>query len=125
MQHLLLVCIGGAVGSGARHLVGLWAAKNLPSALPYGTLLVNLLGSMLLGVLWALLATRGPETSGWRALLMTGLCGGFTTYSTFNLEALHLLEDGRGGHMLLYLGATLLLCLVAGALGAAFIRVVS
>lgn len=125
MQHLLLVCLGGAAGSGARHLVGLWAVRSLPSTLPYGTLLVNLVGSMLLGVLWALLAARGPEAAGWRALLMTGLCGGFTTYSTFNLEALRLLEEGRGLQMVLYLGATFALCLVAGALGTALVRIMS
>ncbi|MFZ9886752.1 MAG: fluoride efflux transporter CrcB [Myxococcota bacterium] len=122
MQQLLLVCIGGAAGSGARHLVGVWAAKSLPSPLPLSTLLVNVLGSALLGVLWALLASRGPEAAGWRALLMTGVCGGFTTYSTFNLESLQLLEAGKVGHFVLYLGATILICLVAGAIAAALAR---
>jgi CrcB protein len=104
----LLVALGGALGSLARH--GLGAA--LAAWAPAGTLAANLAGCGLIGYLQARL---GSEAS--RALLMTGFCGGFTTWSAFGLETVRLLGEGRLAAGAGYAGLTLALCLGAVALG--------
>ncbi len=111
------MCAGGALGSGARYLVSLGAARWLGPALPYGTFAVNLIGSLLLGLMLQSFTQATPESAGLRLALTTGAMGGFTTYSTFNYETLNLLSSGRwvagGGYLL----ATVMSCLLAGALG--------
>lgn len=118
---LVAVCFGGALGSGARYLVGLLAARWLGIGFPYGTLFVNVLGSFALACMMQ--ATEGagvrPEL---RLALGTGAMGGFTTYSTFNLEALRMIERGAVGLAVVYGLATVAACFFAGALGLAFAR---
>ena len=104
MTRFLLVCLGGALGSGIRYLIG--------AALPYGTLLVNLLGSMLIAI--ALESMRPTEV---RLMLTAGFLGGFTTYSTFNEETLHLMRAGAWGMAAANVLATVVGCLAAGMLG--------
>lgn len=121
-MELVWVCAGGAFGSGARYLVSVGAARWLGAEWPYGTLFVNLLGSFLLGTLLEGFLEATSGSPGLRLALTTGAMGGFTTYSTFNYEALTLLEGGRylaGG---VYLGTTVLGCLLFGALGIALAR---
>ncbi|MBX2814044.1 MAG: fluoride efflux transporter CrcB [Myxococcales bacterium] len=118
-MHLLLVCIGGAMGSGFRHLISLWATRTFGGSTPWGTLLVNIVGSMLLGMLMK--ATESTELRSLRLLLGTGLMGGFTTYSTFNLETLQMLERGSWPQAFTYFVSTGLLCLAAGGLGWAYL----
>jgi CrcB protein len=109
VTRFLLICAGGAAGTGARYLLSLWITA------PYATLLVNLIGSFLLGLLMhASLLTLSPDT---RLVLGTGLLGGFTTYSTFNYDMLALLRSNSWGAAGLYAAATLVGCLAAGALG--------
>jgi len=111
----LWVGLGGALGSVARHHIGRWAASRAP-AFPWGTLLVNLLGCLFIGVLMQLvLRERASETV--RLALGTGLLGGFTTYSTFNFETFALAESGAWGRAALYVGVTLLGGLALGAAG--------
>lgn len=117
LDKLLWVCLGGALGSGARFLVSVGAAKWLGAEFPWGTLTVNLAGSFLLGLMLEAFVDGAGPGPGLRLALTTGAMGGFTTYSTFNYEALSLLEGGRGVTGLIYLSATLLGCLVAGMLG--------
>lgn len=117
MAQFLWICLGGAVGTGARYLVALFALRLLGPAFPWGTLLVNVVGSFLLGALMHLGLTSEWLSPGLRLTLTTGLMGGFTTYSTFNYETLGYLREGAFGLALLNVGATLLLCLVAGYLG--------
>lgn len=120
MRHLLLVCAGGALGSGARWLVSTWAARALGADFPRGTLAVNLAGSFLLALL---LASRwegvSPEV---RLFLGAGVLGGFTTYSSFNYETIALLERGDAGLAAVNAGLTLGGCLLAGFLGLAIGR---
>ncbi len=116
MMKLFAVCAGGALGSGARYLLSHLALRLFGAGFPTGTLLVNVLGSMLLGVLIHLSTRDGSLSPALKLFLTAGFCGGFTTYSTFNLESLQLLEDGRLGLFALYAGATLLLCLGLGFL---------
>jgi fluoride exporter len=112
---LLWVCAGGAVGSGARYLAALGAMRLFGAAL-WGTLAVNLLGSFLLGFL-VQFALRGGLSEQMRLALGVGVMGGFTTYSTFNLEVLTLAQQGPGAQAVLYALGTLMGCLIAGALG--------
>jgi len=116
--QLLLVCAGGAIGSGARYLVATWSARSLGADLPRGTLIVNVAGSFLLGVVLAALAAR-PGAAGVRLFLGAGILGGFTTYSSFNAETLALVAEGRAGAAAAYVAATLAGGLAAGALGLA------
>ena len=112
IRTLLLVALGGAAGSAARALVGLW----LP--FPLGTLMVNVAGGLAMGVLWAVLAPGSAPA----ALLMTGVLGGFTTFSAFSLDTLRLLEGGRVAAAGLYVLASVGLSLGACAAGLALGR---
>lgn len=119
MTRLLLVCLGGALGSGARYLTSLAAASLFGVAFPYGTLIVNVAGSFLLGFVMELLPP--PDL---RFFLTTGVLGGFTTYSTFNYETSGYLRDGAWATAALNIGATVAGCLVAGFAGVAAGRAV-
>ena len=101
------VALGGAIGAVLRYLTG------LALAFPYGTLAVNIVGSFAIGVLWIAMAERGP----WSALLITGILGGFTTFSAFSLDTLRLIEAGRAPAAGLYVWASVTLSLGACALG--------
>lgn len=117
MAQFLWICLGGAVGTGARYLVALLALRLLGPAFPWGTLVVNVAGSFLLGaVMHVGLATEWISPA-WRLALTTGVMGGFTTYSTFNYETLGYLREGAIVIALANVGATLILCLAAGWLG--------
>jgi CrcB protein len=120
MERFLLVCLGGAVGTGARYLVAIGLPQLVGTSFPYATLSVNVVGSFLLGALMGLDAHAVSPT--WRLVLTTGVMGGFTTYSTFNHETLAYLKAGALGMAGLNVAATLLLCLAAGALGLAAAR---
>lgn len=117
MGRFLLICAGGAVGTGARYLVALFALRVLGPAFPWGTLVVNVAGSFLLGAIMHVGLTTEWISPALRLALTTGLVGGFTTYSTFNYETLGYLRDGAVGLALLNVGATLVLCLGAGWAG--------
>jgi CrcB protein len=118
MLRLLLVCCGGALGTGMRFLLGSWVAKVSPSAFPFGTFSVNLIGSFAIGVVMALASRSGTMSETTRLVVVTGVLGGFTTYSAFNYESIELIRRGATAMGLLYVGATLAGCLVAGTLGA-------
>ena len=104
---LTQVAFGGAIGAVLRYLTG------LAIAFPFGTVAVNVVGSFLIGVLWVALADRGA----WSALLITGVLGGFTTFSAFSLDTLRLVETGRAPMAALYVLASVTLSLGAVALG--------
>jgi CrcB protein len=88
MLNLVLVAIGGAFGSVCRYLLGVGMFKALGPGFPYGTLAANILGGFLMGVLVSVLALRGgADQEKWRLLLGVGVLGGFTTFSSFSLEA--------------------------------------
>jgi CrcB protein len=104
---LALVMAGGALGAGARHLLGGWVVRHLGSGLPWATLLVNLLGSLAAGFLFAWLENRGPSALYWRAFLVVGVLGALTTYSALMLECLLYVRTGRSGALFAYLALTL------------------
>lgn len=118
LSQLALVAIGGALGSTARHSVALLLGPQLTDGALWATVAVNVMGSLLLGLLTAL-----PEVSpSTRLVLGTGALGGFTTYSTFNTQSLQLLEAGRYGAAGWYLGGTVATCALFGAAGFALGR---
>ena len=108
MTPLISVALGGAIGSVLRYLVGLVVA------FPLGTLTVNIIGSFAIGLIWVHLADRGLQH--WLPFVMTGVLGGFTTFSAFTLDALRLVEEGRvtaaGAYVLASLVASVLACAV-------------
>ena len=122
MSRLLWICLGGAVGSGARYLVSTWALATLGPAFPWGTLAVNAIGSFLLGALMHVGLSTDLLSPTLRFALSTGVLGGFTTYSTFNYETLQYVRDGALRLAALNVGTTVILCLAAGLLGLAAAR---
>jgi CrcB protein len=115
------VAIGGAMGSMARYGLGNFVSEKTGGSFPWGTLLINITGSFIIGILGALTASEGKMTSQSRALatqlLITGVCGGYTTFSSFSLQTLNLLRDRQwfyaGGNILL----SVVLCMIAVWLG--------
>lgn len=122
MGKLGLVCVGGAIGSGARYLVATWAAASFGTTFPRGTLIVNLVGSFLIAVIMEASLRSAAVSGSLRLFLTTGITGGFTTYSSFNYETLRMVEDGSIGLALLNLVVTVVGCLIAGVLGFASAR---
>lgn len=120
MLPVLLVCAGGALGSGLRYLVSTWAVRALGADFPRGTFLVNATGSFVLAFVFAVPGSRlSPEL---RLFLGAGVCGGYTTYSSFNTETLTLLDQGSAGLAVANLALTVVGCLVAGLAGLALGR---
>jgi CrcB protein len=119
--RLLLVCLGGAVGTGARYLIGGLAARWLGSEFPYGTLFINVLGSFLIGFVQqvGLTTLAIPETT--RLVLTIGVMGGFTTYSSFSYETISLIENGSwlgaAANVVLTTGLCLVVCVLGLGLG--------
>ncbi len=113
MWRVLLVGLGGMVGSIARYLVTGRVQVLIDSPFPVGTMVVNVAGSFALGLILALSLERGMLGVDLRLLLAVGFCGGFTTMSTFSFEALSLLQQGLTGLALGYVAATLGVCLLA------------
>lgn len=115
MNRVLFVALGGALGSVARYLLSDWAQRVGNGLFPWGTVTVNLLGSLVLGALWAFFE-RFVVSPNLRVFLMIGLLGGFTTFSTFTLEALTLLQDGETKMALANIGLS-----VVGGVGLAIV----
>lgn len=117
MRLILAVALGSAVGGVVRFLLSAWIEQRTASSFPYATLLVNISGSLLMGFL----ATWTFETAGVstevRALLTTGLCGGYTTFSTFSLETVALAEEGALGRAATYVLLSVSLSVLAALLG--------
>jgi CrcB protein len=109
--NILLVGIGGGIGSILRYLLQRWLNTNFP----YGTLLVNIGGCLLIGLLWGLFTRHVDEQR--RLLLVTGFCGGFTTFSTFTYEGVAMMLENRWLIFLLYIFLSVALGLAATYLG--------
>ena len=94
-QFILAVAAGGAIGSVTRYLVGIGSGKLFGINFPWGTLIINVTGSFLIGLFVGLFATRWDLPQAMRIFLTVGICGGYTTFSTFSLDAFHLMERGE------------------------------
>jgi len=108
MNLILLIGIGGAAGSIARFLLQRW----LNDSFPIGTLTVNIAGCFIIGILWAI-AIKNNWSTNYRLFLMTGFCGGFTTFSAFTLESILLLQNSRYLFFIIYIFSSLVLGLLA------------
>ncbi len=119
MGEWLSVAVGGAVGSMLRYGIGILVARWLGAAFPWGTLIINIAGSMIIGWFAAATLPEGPLAAhnDMRLLVMTGFCGGFTTFSAFSLQTLGLLQEGAPVAALVNIGLSVGLCLAAVALG--------
>ncbi|MEW6254671.1 MAG: fluoride efflux transporter CrcB [Pseudomonadota bacterium] len=113
------VALGGALGSLLRFGLNRWLTLLLGDTLPWGTLLINAGGSFAIGLFAALFAGAGAWSAPLeiRQFLLVGLCGGFTTFSSFSLQTFTLLQGGEPGRALLYVALSLVLCFAAVALG--------
>ena len=116
------VALGGAIGSVARYLIGLTVQSRSSLDFPVGTLLVNLTGCLLLGFLARYLLETSAVSPEVRALLTTGLCGGYTTFSTFGYETMTLIEDADWRRAALYVVVSIIGALGATILGMAGAR---
>lgn len=119
----LSVAAGGAIGATLRYALTGWAGRALGHGFPWGTLAANVIGSALMGVLAVVLMERFPGAwSRYAPFLMTGILGGFTTFSAFSLDALYLMERGRMAAAAAYVGGSVLLCVGGLWLGLAAAR---
>ena len=117
MTRFLLVCLGGAVGTGARYALGGFLLRSLGPSFPYGTLAVNLIGSFLLAVIMQIGLDTEVLSSTARITLAVGVMGGFTTYSTFSYETVEFFRRGEAGLATLNVAITVLGCALACLLG--------
>lgn len=116
IKNVLLVGAGSFIGGAARYLVSL-ALKKASKGFPWATLLVNLAGCFLIGLLWGMFSKSATEGSNWALLLTVGLCGGFTTFSTFSKEALMMLQSGNIWGFAGYIGISVAAGIALVALG--------
>jgi CrcB protein len=107
MPNLLIVMLGGALGAGARHLVGVLALARFGPGFPWGTLSVNLAGGLLMGLLAGWLGRAGGSEAA-RLFFAVGVLGGFTTFSAFSLETFLMIERGQYGIAAAYIGASVI-----------------
>lgn len=118
----LIVFIGSGLGGALRHGVNGIVTAQFGDRFPYGILLINIAGSLLLGLLAGYFAFRGEASQYWRLLLTTGLCGGFTTFSTFSMDTVALWQRGEAWLAITYAVASVVLAVLAFAAGMAAVR---
>jgi CrcB protein len=122
VAHFLLVCLGGAIGSGARFLAATGAVMLFGADFPRGTIFVNLLGSFILALVMGISTSSTLISLELRLFLGAGLMGGFTTYSSFNYETIALAVQGSWGAALFNVIVTVTGCLLSGVAGLALGR---
>jgi CrcB protein len=122
MRQVLAIAVGGAVGALLRYWVSTGTHAVLGRGFPYGTLTVNVLGSLLMGFLYVWLLDRVVTGPVLRAFLLIGLLGGFTTFSTFSIESLNLIEAGQTLKALVNVLLSVTVCITAAGLGVLIAR---
>jgi CrcB protein len=118
----LIVFLSGGLGAALRHGVNLVSARTLGTEFPYGTLIINVTGSLVMGLIAGYLAFKGDASQHWRLFLMTGILGGYTTFSAFSLDAALLYERGATGLAALYVLASVILSIGGLFAGLAMVR---
>lgn len=116
IRNILAVGAGSFIGGAARYLVSL-AMKGIGKGFPWATLTVNLVGCLMIGLLWGILSRNATETTTWGLFLTVGLCGGFTTFSTFSKEALTMLHTGQTWGFATYIALSVIAGIALVALG--------
>ena len=116
IRNIIAVGAGSFIGGIARYLVSL-VMKGISKGFPWATLLVNLLGCLIIGLLWGFLSRNASESTSWGLFLTVGLCGGFTTFSTFSKEALTMLQTGQIWGFASYIALSILAGIALVAIG--------
>lgn len=122
-RFLIYVIIGSSIGGAARYLTQEFVQKNYPSFIPLGTLCGNVIGSFIIGIIFAL-AEKSKISTEVRILIATGFCGGFTTFSSFAFENVKLMQDGEFFHTALYILLSILVSFLAVYLGILFTKLI-
>jgi len=123
LKQVLAIAAGGAIGSVLRYGLSTWVYGLAGRGFPYGTLAVNVLGCLIMGFLFVLLVERVSDAAFWRAALLIGVLGGFTTFSSFSIETFNLIEDGLWFKAALNAVGSLVLCVGGTWIGVAAARV--
>ncbi len=121
-MNYLLVFFGGGLGASLRHAVNMLSTRALGTAFPYHTFIINITGSTVMGLIAGYLAFRGEATQHWRLFLMTGVLGGYTTFSAFSLDTALLYERGEVGLAALYVAGSVGLSILGLFAGLALVR---
>ncbi len=124
MSEIIAIAVGGALGALSRFWATNVANVLFGSEFPYGILIVNIAGSLAIGIVFILLIERTLLPTYWGAGLMVGFLGAFTTFSTFSLQALGLMESGRFMAAAVYIGGSVIICILAAALGMFIARLI-
>lgn len=122
MKPLLIIGFGGGLGSIFRYLVQVCVGKYTTLTFPFGTLAVNLTGCFLIGILFGLSNKYAWMTMEWRLFLITGICGGYTTFSSFSLESMTLMRQGNYTYFFLYILGSVIVGLLATIAGSSLFR---
>ncbi len=124
LKYLLLVGSGGFVGSILRYLIQVFFQVKGGLSFPIGTLVVNILGCFIIGILYGLIEKGNVLSPEYRILLTIGFCGGFTTFSSFAFESLQLMKDSSIIYILLYIGLSVFLSIIFAFLGLTIIKMI-
>ncbi|HEY0262768.1 MAG TPA: fluoride efflux transporter CrcB [Chitinophagales bacterium] len=122
IKNAFLVFVGGGMGSVARYFITHFTNKNTSLKFPLATFLINVFGSLLIGVLLGYFKQKGIENSVWKFLLTIGFCGGFTTFSSFSAENIQLLQTGNTATAFAYIALSLVVGLGATWVGIAVMK---
>jgi fluoride exporter len=122
MKSYLLVFVGGGIGASLRHAVNMISARGLGTAFPWGTFIINISGSLVMGLIAGYLAFKGGASQPWRLFVMTGILGGYTTFSAFSLDAALLYERGEIASALFYVLGSVVLSIAGLFAGLALVR---
>jgi CrcB protein len=117
MRTIFFIALGGAIGAVGRYLVQVSVDKYVTISFPLGTMLVNLTGCFLIGLLYGFSLKYEWMTLEWRLFLITGICGGYTTFSSFSYESISLIREGSYGYFFLYVAGSVTLGLLATLAG--------
>ena len=116
IRNTIFIGCGSFIGGAARYLISA-TMKAMSKGFPWGTLVVNLVGCLTIGLLWGFFSRGGNENSSWALFMTVGICGGFTTFSTFSKEAFMMLQAGNYMGMLAYVGISVLVGIALVAAG--------
>jgi CrcB protein len=118
----LLVFVGGGLGATLRHLINVTCARCMGIGFPWGTFIINITGSTVMGLIAGYLAFKGEASQPWRLFLMTGILGGYTTFSAYSLDAALLYERGEFGLAALYVIGSVVISIAGLFAGLALVR---
>ena len=121
-MNYVLVFVGGGLGATLRHVINMTCARCMGAAFPWGTFIINTTGSTVMGLIAGYLAYKGEASQPWRLFLMTGILGGYTTFSAFSLDAALLYERGEVGLALLYVLGSVVLAIAGLFAGLTLVR---